>query len=118
MNPEKNEILQAKQRGQDICHTVIPFAKCRPIYKLKDLLASCSANVGQYRRIKQEGGDYHRATTAVAAKSTVCHTPPLLPSHHPSALFPEDSFPTRVLSATALLDDTYPGQARWRPGRH
>lgn len=75
----EKEILQAKQGGQDICHTVIPFAKCRPIYKLKDLLASCSANVGQYHGIKQEGGDYHRVTTAVAAKSTV--SPPLpLPS--------------------------------------
>lgn len=69
-----------------MCHTIIPFAKCRPIYKLKDLLASCFANVGQYHGIKQEGGDYHRATTAVAAKSTVSHCPPppLSRSHHPS----------------------------------
>lgn len=72
----EKEIPQAKQGGQDICHTVIPFAKCRPIYKLKDLLASCSANVGQYHGIKQEGGDYHRVTTAVAAKSTVSPPPP------------------------------------------
>lgn len=88
----------------DLCHTVIPFAKCRPIYTLKDLLASCSANVGQYQGIKQEGGGlspcHHSCSCEIYSKSP--------PTTHPTSSPRADmnSFPTRVLSAAALLDDT------------
>lgn len=86
-----------------MCHTIIPFAKCRPIYTLKDLLASCSANVGQYQGITQEGGmDYHCATAAVAVKSTVSHPPTYCcPTTHPpsSPRADRNSFPTRLSSA-------------------
>lgn len=89
-----------------------PFAKCRPVYKVKDLLASCSANVGQYQGIKQEGGDQHHTTTAVAVKSTVVTPPPAVPPPPNQPLSPRadrTSFPTRVQSTTELPDDTGPG---------
>ena len=61
------------------------------------------------------GGDYQRATTAVAAKSTVSH-PPLShrhpTTHSPSSRRPDgNSFPARALSADGLLDGT--GWAQW-----
>lgn len=63
-------------------YTVIPFAKCRPIYKQKDLIDPYSDNVGQYQGIKQEGGDYHHAT-AVSVKSTVTPHPAVRPLSSP-----------------------------------
>lgn len=78
MYPQKKPLEGNKQVRT--YHTVIPSAKCRPSYKWKDLLASCSDNVGQYQGIKQEGGDYHHASTAVSVKSTVSHPTPCCPT--------------------------------------
>lgn len=117
VNPQEKK---KKKKEVRICHTVIPFEKCRPINTLKDLLASCSANVGQYQGIKQEGWgvcvcvcgggvDYDCATTAAAAKSTVSH-PRRHPTTRPASCPRADgnSFP-----ADARLDDT----GRAEPGR-
>lgn len=55
--------------------------------KLKDLLASCSANVGQYHGIKRGGGSgglspcHHSCSYKIYSKSLA---PPQSPSHHPS----------------------------------